>query len=154
MSLPSFLPISINIAGKKILLIGGGNVAFHKASLLLRYTNDVTVIAPEFHAGFDALPFRLIKKKYEPDDLNGAFLVYLCTENEELNVKIKSACENRKILTSVCDNPQLCDFVSPAIYKEDYVSIAVSSNAQNVRQSIAVRDQIQKLAADGVLQIK
>jgi siroheme synthase-like protein len=154
MSLPSFLPISINIAGKKILLIGGGKVAFHKASLLLRYTNDITVIAPEFHVEFDTLPLRLIKKKYESDDLNGAFLIYLCTENEKLNAEIKSVCENRRILTNVCDNPQLCDFVSPAIFRENHVSIAVSSNAQNVRQSIAIRDQIQQLAAEGVLQIK
>ena len=36
----------------------------------------------------------------------------------------------------------MCDFVTPAIFKKDYVSVAVTSNAQSVMKSIEVRNKI------------
>jgi siroheme synthase-like protein len=149
-----FLPISVNIAHKKIVMIGGGKVALHKATVLSRFTREATVVAPDFHPGFEDLPFKRIEKAYEPDDLCGAFLVYICTGDEALNRQVKNECERRGLLASVCDNPRLCDFISPAIYKEDHLTIAVSSNAQDVRQSIDIRNQIQTLSEKQILKIK
>ena len=42
-----FLPINIRISDARILIVGGGRVATHKASILSRYTERVTVVAPE-----------------------------------------------------------------------------------------------------------
>lgn len=150
----NFLPISINVTGKKILLIGGGKVATHKASILARFvTDNVTVISPYFTKEIKQLPFRFIEKIYEKEDLEGYFLVYVCTGDHELNRQIKADAEALGILTSVCDAPLLCDFVSPAIFKQEHLTIAVASNAQNVYQSVAVRDRIAKLTQDGILQL-
>lgn len=148
----NFLPISINIENKKILIIGGGKVGFHKATILNRFTNEATIISPTFHEGFDKLPFQLIQKAYEPDDLAGVFMVYVCTENEILNQEIKQEAEKRGVLASVCDNPPLCDFISPAIYKDDNLTIAVASNARQVKRSIRVRDEIKKQIENGTIQ--
>jgi siroheme synthase-like protein len=149
----NFLPVSVNISGKRILIIGGGNVGFHKASVLSRFTDRATVISPKFHEGFGNLSFELIEKEYQKTDLTGAFLVYICTGNPVLNEQIKRDAEELGIQASVCDNPQLCDFISPAIYKEDNVTIAVSTNAGNVYQAIDIRNQIQDLASQGLLVI-
>ncbi|MDR3309527.1 MAG: bifunctional precorrin-2 dehydrogenase/sirohydrochlorin ferrochelatase [Tannerella sp.] len=149
-----FLPISINITGKRILIIGGGKVGFHKATVLSRFTDKATVISTRFHDGFDRLPFELVNKEYAPSDLCGAYIIYICTENEALNARIKRDAEMAGVLASVCDNPQLCDFISPAIHKQGNISIAVSSNAQNVRQSIAVRDRIAQLCNDEIISLK
>lgn len=137
-----FLPVSVNITNKKILIIGGGKVGYHKATILSGFTDNVTVISPGFQEGFEGLPFTQVKKEYEKKDLEGVFLVYICTENEALNVRIKNDAETLGVLASVCDSPELCDFISPAIYKNGHVTIAVSSNARNVRQSIAIRNKI------------
>lgn len=147
----NFLPISINITNRKILIIGGGKVGFHKATILNRYTDKATIVSPQFHEGFKDLPFDLIEKEYEPNDLDGVFLVYVCTENEKLNAQIKTDAEQRGVLASVCDNPPLCDFISPAIYKKENVTIAVSSNARNVYQSVDIRNQIRELEQSGAL---
>lgn len=140
----TFLPININISGKRILIIGGGRVGLHKAKILSRYTAEATVISPTFVEGFSNIPFRQIQKKYGPDDLEGAFMVYVCTENHELNAQIKSDCEARRILCSVCDNPALCDFTSPAIFRDGDIMVAVSSNAKSVRKSMSIRDIIKE----------
>lgn len=150
----NFLPISINVTNKKILLIGGGKVATHKASIIARFiTDNVTVISPDFTTEIRQLPFTFIQKNYDKNDLKDFFLVYVCTGDHELNRQIKADAEELGILTSVCDAPLLCDFVSPAIFKQEHLTIAVSSNAQNVYQSIAVRDRIAKLSDDGILQL-
>ena len=149
-----FLPISINVTGKKILLIGGGKVATHKGTILARFVNQVTVIAPEFTSEIKELPFTFIEKEYDKTDLEGFFLVYVCTGNHELNRQIKEDAEEQNILTSVCDAPLLCDFVSPAIQKTGDSTIAVGSNAQNVFQSVDIRNQIKVLIDSGQIVIK
>lgn len=138
-----FLPVNINIDGKRILIIGGGRVGLHKATILTRFTDSATIISPTFREGFQSLPFRLLQKAYEPADLDGAFLVYICTENDELNRRIKQDAEQRHVLASVCDNPSLCDFTSPAIFRQGDLTVAVSSDAKDVRRSMRIRDVIQ-----------
>lgn len=143
-----FLPININIEGKKILIIGGGRVGLHKATILHRFTDEATVISPDFKEGFEELPFTLIKKEYEATDIDGAHLIYICTENHDLNARIKKDAEERGILASVCDNPALCDFTSPAIFKDGDLMVAVSSNAKDVHRSMSIRDAIRDKFAD------
>lgn len=150
----NFLPVAINITGKKIVIIGGGKVGYHKASILHRFTDEARVISPKFHEGFKSLPFSLINKEYSKDDLDGAFLVYICTEDESLNAQIKKDAEQNGVLASVCDNPVLCDFISPAIFKRDNINIAVTSNARDVYQSINIRNQIRDLVENGKLSIE
>jgi precorrin-2 dehydrogenase/sirohydrochlorin ferrochelatase len=149
-----FLPISINVTNKKILLIGGGKVATHKGSIMARFVDQVTVIAPEFSPEIKALPFTFIQKEYEKSDLIGFFLVYVCTGDHELNAQIKQDAAELNILTSVCDAPLLCDFTSPAIHKEGHVTISVASNARNVYQSVDIRNQISDLIKKEQLIIK
>jgi siroheme synthase-like protein len=149
-----FLPISIRIDGRAIVMIGGGKAALHKASALSRITDRGKIIAPEFHPEFAALPFDRIRKAYEPADLDGAFLVYICTGDKAVNVAVKAECERRGILASVCDDPACCDFISPAVRREGNMTIAVASDAQDVRRSVRIRDRIRALIEHGILHIR
>ena len=132
-------------------MIGGGRVATHKGTILARFVQNITVVAPHFTDEISQLPFSFITKKYDRGDLKGAFMVYICTENHELNQTIKNDAEDLGILASVCDNPLLCDFVSPAIHKEGNITISVGSNAQNVHQAIDIRNQISELIRNGTI---
>lgn len=137
-----FLPINIDIENKRLLIIGGGRVGLHKAQILARFTDTATVISPVFREGFDRLPFTLVRKEYEARDLDGAFMVYICTEDGELNRRIKQDAQQRGVLASVCDNPSLCDFTSPAIFRKDNMTVSVASDARDVRRSMQIRDAI------------
>lgn len=148
-----YLPISINIATARILIVGGGQVATHKAQILSRFTNEATVIAPTISDEIKALQFRCIQKEFEPTDLADVNILFVCTGNHALNAKIKQLAAKQGILASVCDNPALCDFVSPAIHRHDNITIAVGSDAQDVKRSIRIRDRIRQLAADGLLNL-
>jgi siroheme synthase-like protein len=110
-----FLPINIRISDARILIVGGGKVATHKATILSRFTERATVIAPEVSDGIKALPFSWEERDFAESDLDGVTLLFVCTGNHELNHHIHSLARQRGILTSVCDSPAECDFTSPAI---------------------------------------
>lgn len=139
-----FMPIAIDVSDKKVLLIGGGKVAMHKIDSLKNYASNIVVIGKEVVEEIKKLGYQYIEKEYEPSDLEGAVLVYACTNIRQLNHKIKKDAEKLGKLVNVVDKPTECDFVSPAIYRNLYLSVAVSSNGQNVYKSIEVRNKIRE----------
>ena len=149
----NYLPVLINISNANILLVGGGKVATHKAQILSRFTHRVTVVAQEITDELKSLPFKLKEKSFEEHDLDGVNLLFICTGNHELNSTIKDLAAERGILTSVCDNPALCNFISPAIFREGNITIAVGSDAKDVKRSIRIRDRIKQMIKDDKLQI-
>ena len=129
-----FLPINIRISDARILIVGGGRVATHKATILSRFTDRATVIAPEVSDGIKSLPF-------------------VCTGNLPLNHEIHQLARKRGILTIVCDSPAECDFTSPAIYRNGDLTISVASDSKDVKRSIRVRDSIKELIEHDSIQI-
>ena len=149
----NFLPVSIDISSEQILIIGGGKVAIHKVESLEKFTDNIKIIAPEIHPDILKRSFiEVIVKEYEPDDLKGHLLVYAATNDHELNSKIRQDARNYRCLVNVVDMPANCDFISPAIYKKDKMSVAVSSNGENVYASIHWRNEIKRLVEDGSIQ--
>ena len=146
----SFLPIGIRIEGRKIVIAGGGNVAFHKASILSHYTDNVTVVSPEFRKGFEELGFTLVRSEFGPEHLEGAWLLYACTGDSAVNRAIKDMAHEKGILVSVCDSPADCDFISPAVFRDGCMTVAVGSDSRDVRRSIRVRDRVWVLAGEGL----
>ena len=149
----NYLPVLINIRDANILLVGGGKVATHKAQIIRRFTSRATVVAPEITEELRELPFTLMRKEFEECDLDGVNLLFVCTGNHQLNRDIKQFASKRGILTSVCDDPDECDFISPAIYRKGNITIAVGSDAKEVKRSIRIRDRIKGLIEDDKLQI-
>ncbi|PWD98055.1 uroporphyrinogen-III C-methyltransferase [Marinilabilia rubra] len=138
-----FLPVSLNITGKKILIIGAGKVALQKARSLSRFEVSISVLGTEIHPDFNQSDnIQIIKKEYEPEDLGGHYLIYACTNNPGINQKIKEDSYQRNILVSIADAPQTGDFVSPAIYKNENVTVAVGSNGKNPSKSVKIRNLI------------
>jgi siroheme synthase-like protein len=148
-----FLPINIRISDASILIVGGGKVATHKATILSRFTECATVIAPEVSDGIKALPFRWKERDFAETDSDGTTLLFVCTGNHELNRHIHTLARQRGILTSVCDSPAECDFTSPAIYRNGDLTISVASDSKDVKRSIMVRDRIKESIEHGSIQI-
>lgn len=139
-----FLPISIDISGQKILVIGGGQNALKKILILQRFGAHIEVIAENIIDEVYATGTICFQKSYEKNDLKGYLMLYSCTNNENLDRQIAQDGREAGVLVNIHDNPALCQFVSPAIYQDGNISVAVSSNAENVYESIRLRNQIQE----------
>lgn len=148
-----FLPVNIRISDAHILIVGGGRVATHKATILSRFTSAVTVIASQVSDGIKALPFRWEERDFAETDLDGVTLLFVCTGDHKLNQNIRRLAQERHILTSVCDAPELCDFTSPAIYRSGNLTVAVASDSRDVKRSIRVRNRIKESIEHDSIQI-
>ncbi len=140
----NFLPIAINISGEKILVIGGGKSAWSKIQILQRFDAEIEVIAKEVSREIKESGIQYKEKAYEAPDLNGYLMLYSCTNNPELDKQIESDGRKAGVLVNIHDKPRLCQFVSPAIYQDGDIRVAVSSNAKNVFASIQIRNEIQE----------
>lgn len=146
-----FLPVALNISGRRILMVGGGRIASHKIDLLWPFTQNIAVVAPDILPVVRQKGIELHEKAFEDSDLEGIFLVYTCTNIRELNAQVSEAAHRRGILVNVVDNPVLCDFVSPAIIKDGHMTISVGSNAQDVHRAIAWRNAIREGIQHGAI---
>ena len=140
----NYLPIAIDISNSKILIIGGGQSALKKIRILQRSGANIEVVAGNIIDEVYASGVICHLKKYEKSDLNGYLMLYSCTNNETLDKQIAEDGREVGVLVNVHDNPALCQFVSPAIYRDGNLSVAVSSNAENVYEAIRVRNLIQE----------
>ncbi|MFC1585230.1 bifunctional precorrin-2 dehydrogenase/sirohydrochlorin ferrochelatase [Fibrobacterota bacterium] len=150
----NYLPLYLNITGKKILIIGGGKVAAFKLEKLLPFTDNITVWAVEVSETILSKNVEVIKAEYTPESLADYALIYACTNKRELNHRIKKDAESLNIPVNVVDNPSLCDFISPAVYAGEHFTIAVSTSGTAPAGAARIRDMItQALPADTLEQI-
>ncbi|TRX65971.1 bifunctional precorrin-2 dehydrogenase/sirohydrochlorin ferrochelatase [Carboxylicivirga sp. M1479] len=148
----NFLPISIDIEHETILIIGGGKLAIHKIESLERFTRKIKVIAKDVLPEITDRGFiEVLRKDYEAADLEGHLLVYAATESNDFNTQVRKDGRLYRCLVNVVDVPDNCDFVSPAITKSGPMTVAVSSNGENVYATIKWRNSIRELMEEELL---
>lgn len=118
-------------------------MALHKIVLLKRFTNSFRVIAPDILPEIKQIQgVEYVEKVYEPDDLKGFRLVYITTDKTDLNQQIADHAKALGCLVNVADNPSCSDFVSPAIYVDRHMTVAVGSDGKDVLASVKLRDKL------------
>ncbi|MGB2807898.1 MAG: bifunctional precorrin-2 dehydrogenase/sirohydrochlorin ferrochelatase [Sedimentisphaerales bacterium] len=124
-------PIFLELAGRRVVVIGGGAVAVRKAQSLLAAGARLVVVAEHVDDMLTALCARseaeLVKSKYSKNYLAGAVLAIAATNNQQLNRRIYKDCQELEILCNVVDQPELCDFFVPAVVKRGELQIAIGT---------------------------
>jgi len=127
----NFLPVFMDIRGQHCLVVGGGETAARKTTLLLQCGAQVTVAAPELVPAFAELKDqeRLAHRKtrFEPALLDDVALVICASGDDDLDRTVSQAARDRHLPVNVADRPELCSFVLPAIIDRSPLLVAVSS---------------------------
>ncbi|MCP4453644.1 MAG: bifunctional precorrin-2 dehydrogenase/sirohydrochlorin ferrochelatase [Planctomycetes bacterium] len=140
----TYLPITYDITGKTILILGGDASAFKKIQILSRYTDRFFVVARDVCEGIKMALIPYAEKAIEASDLAGFQILYSCTNDRDLNRQIVQWGHERGMLVNIHDDPELCDFVSPAIYKKQNLTVAVSTNGKDALQAISIRNKLKQ----------
>ncbi len=144
----AYLPVALNLENRKVVIIGGGNIALQKVKTLQKYGADIYLYGREVFEFVRETGVRWEEKSYEKSLIEGASIVYGATDSWDLNREIGDDGRAIGAIVNVVDDPKNCDFVSPAIEQRDDISIAVTSNAKDVRASIAMRNKIREFLND------
>jgi uroporphyrin-III C-methyltransferase/precorrin-2 dehydrogenase/sirohydrochlorin ferrochelatase len=125
------LPIFLNIRGRKCVVVGGGEVAFRKATLLLRAGADLTLVAPSLSDELRKLCIAddctITERKFEAADLSDAVLVVAATDDKDSNERVSVIASGLNIPVNVVDQPDLCSFIMPSIVDRSPIIVAISS---------------------------
>jgi uroporphyrin-III C-methyltransferase/precorrin-2 dehydrogenase/sirohydrochlorin ferrochelatase len=143
------LPIFFNIAQRRCIVIGGGDVALRKVNMLLRAQGEVTIYAPEIHADLQSLldekKIRFVAKPFHPAQLEGACLVIAATDDHVVNRSVSEAAKLANIPVNVVDAPELCTFTMGSIIDRSPVVIAVSSEGNAPVLARYIRTKIETM---------
>jgi siroheme synthase-like protein len=141
----AYYSISIDLAGKPCLVVGGGRVAFRKVVGLVRSGATVTVIAKQFIPRFTVLGERVrrVERGFAQGDIVPEYtLVIGATDSLEVNKAVAAACAGARVLCNIVDNPELCGFIVPAVLRRGPVTIAVSTGGASPFLARAIRKRI------------
>lgn len=124
-------PVSLDISGKRCLVVGGGTVAARKIKALLLCGGVVQIISPEACKAIvrqsDNGEIDWLKRGYRRGDVKDAFLVFAATDDPEVQKMVAEDAAHHHVLLNSADNPPLSDFHVPAkIRRRDFV-ITVST---------------------------
>lgn len=142
-------PVFLALKGKSCVIVGGGTVALRKACDLMEARADITIVAETPADGLKELSedgfLKLKTKRFEPDDIVGAFLVIAATDNDITNTEIAKTARLNGILVNVVDTPDLCDFFTGATVKRGPLRIAISTSGCCPKISGQIRQELEEL---------
>ena len=147
------LPIFLNIKNRHCVVIGGGNVAMRKVTMLLKADAAITLVAPEIYHELQALvdtkKIKFLQESFKPTQLKGACLVVAATDDVSVNEAVSIAAKAQNIPVNVVDAPDLCTFTMGSIIDRSPVVIAVSSEGNAPVLARYIRTKIETMLPAG-----
>jgi precorrin-2 dehydrogenase/sirohydrochlorin ferrochelatase len=144
----SYYPISLEIKGRRCVVVGGGQVALRKVKALLEHGAQVEVISPTLCPELSRLntagTISVLRKEYEPGDLGNAFIAIAATTDAGINREVAGEAKQQRILVNVVDTPELSDFIVPSYLCRGALTIAVATAGKSPALARKIRTMIEK----------
>jgi uroporphyrin-III C-methyltransferase / precorrin-2 dehydrogenase / sirohydrochlorin ferrochelatase len=129
MSEPALLPVFLRLSGRRVLLVGGGNVAAAKLPALLETGATVTVVAPEILEEIASSPVELRLRPFRADDLEGAWFV-VAAATPDVNRHVRAAAEALRVFVNAVDDPASASAYTGGVLRRGGVTVAVSTEGR------------------------
>ena len=154
-----YYPVFLDIAGKPVVVIGGGEVALRKVEGLLDAGAEVTLVSPALHPGLEPLvaagKVRHIARPYQPGDVEGYALVIVGTDDRSANEAVAREGKERGVWVNAVDDPPNCDFIMPGVVSRGGLIIAVSTSGGSPAMARKMREELEAfLTEDYVLMLE
>ena len=138
------LPLFLTLAGRDVVLVGGGPVATSKLEALVRAGARVRVIAPGVTPEIEAAGVEIARRAFVAADLDGAWLV-VAAATPEVNREVAAAAEARRIFVNAVDDPANASAFLSGTVRRDGVTIAVSTSGQAPALTALLREALDKV---------
>src|SRR5215470_5281785 len=152
-----YYPIYLDLKGRKALVVGGGAIAEGKALQLIAAGARVTIVSPELtealRASVERGEINHRNGSLIEEDLTGVILVISATNDRKVNEEVRHAAAARGSLCNVVDQPDLCNFITPALVTRGELQISVSTGGGSPTLTQRVKREVAALIGEeyGVL---
>ncbi len=136
------LPAVLRVCERRCLVVGGGPVALRRVRGLLEAGAAVTVVAPRIDDALAAMAVTLHRRPFEPEDLDGMFLVVAATDSSAVNAQVAAEAASRRVLVNRTDDPEAGDVTIPAHARRGPITVAVDTGGISAAAAAAIRDEL------------
>jgi precorrin-2 dehydrogenase/sirohydrochlorin ferrochelatase len=150
----SYFPAFLKLDEKKVLIVGGGGVAYEKLEHLLDFTKNIDLIAQEFSDEMlnvmqeNVLNFE--RRAYKTGDIAHYAIVIIAVDDIGLQAEIFEESKQYKCLCNAVDSVDYCDFIFPSYIKKDDLTIAVSTSGASPAMAKHLRRYLQALIPQSI----
>jgi uroporphyrin-III C-methyltransferase / precorrin-2 dehydrogenase / sirohydrochlorin ferrochelatase len=143
--------VGLRLAGKKVVVVGGGTVAQRRLPLLIASGADVHVISRTATRAVEAMSgITLALREYRDGDLDGAWYAIAATDDPHVNTAVVAEAERRRIFCVRADIAVAGSAVTPASFSYEGLSVGVLAGGEH-RRSAAIRSAIREALQAGVI---
>ncbi|MBF0521965.1 MAG: bifunctional precorrin-2 dehydrogenase/sirohydrochlorin ferrochelatase [Candidatus Omnitrophica bacterium] len=140
-----YMPICLKVRNEECLVVGGGNVALRKITVLMKFGAKVICLSPEFLRQIEQLGksgrIKCVKGCYSPKiSLKKYTLVIAATDDAKVNKRIAADAARVKTLVNVVDQSAPGTVIMPAILKRPGLVVGVSTSGRSPSRAKKVRD--------------
>ncbi|MFE9249399.1 uroporphyrinogen-III C-methyltransferase [Streptomyces sp. NPDC007088] len=151
-------PVGLRLAGRRVLVLGGGQVAQRRLPALLGAGADVLLVAPAATPSVEAMAtageLRWERRPYAPGDLEGAWYALIATDDPAANEAASTEAEQRRVWCVRSDDADAATAWTPATGHSEGVTVAVlttGAQSRDPRRTAAIRDAVVEGLREGSL---
>ena len=137
-----------NLAGRRVLVAGGGRVGERKIRRLLDVGARVALCSPtvtrQLQEWVQSGELDWIQGRYRTDHLAGCYLVFAATDDHQTNLDIAQDAADLGLLCNVATDTASGDFRVPAVLETDGLLVSVSTVEGDPRRARRLRDRIRE----------
>ncbi|MFW2238333.1 uroporphyrinogen-III C-methyltransferase [Rhodococcus opacus] len=146
--------VGLNLADRRVVVVGGGTVAQRRLGLLIASGARVHLISravtPAVEGMATAGQITVELREYRDGDLADAWYAIACTDEPDTNAAIVAEAERNRVFCVRADNARFGTAVTPASASYDGMSIGVLAGGDH-RRSAAVRTALVEGLQSGVV---
>jgi precorrin-2 dehydrogenase / sirohydrochlorin ferrochelatase len=150
----SLYPVMLDLREARVLVVGGGAVAWRKVETLVECGARPEIVAPDLTGPLEAMVERLglswRARTYESGDARGYQLVIVATHRREVNSAVAREAREHGAWVNVADDPEASTFHVPATIREGEVTVAVSTGGASPLLAGRLRERIAALVTPGL----
>jgi precorrin-2 dehydrogenase / sirohydrochlorin ferrochelatase len=147
-----YYPIFVEMSGRKVVVVGGGNVAEGKVKGLLDAGADVTVLAPDLSPELRTLAktgrIRHVDQAYKDGDVAGFELCFVATDDGAINTEVAREGNRLGVWVNAADDPANCDFILPSLVRQGDVVVAASTGGGSPALARRLREELTAFLAE------
>jgi uroporphyrin-III C-methyltransferase/precorrin-2 dehydrogenase/sirohydrochlorin ferrochelatase len=129
MSAETLFPVFLRLAGRNVLLVGGGTVAAAKLRALVETGAAITVVAPEIRDEIARAPVTVRQRPFSAGDLEDTWFV-VAAATPEVNLRVRVAAESRRLFVNAVDDPESASAYTGGVLRRGGVTLAVSTEGR------------------------
>jgi uroporphyrin-III C-methyltransferase/precorrin-2 dehydrogenase/sirohydrochlorin ferrochelatase len=142
-------PVFLRLDGARVVLVGGGTVAAGKLAGLLDTGAKVTVIAPEIRQEIRSEKVTLMKRAFEPADLDGADYV-VAAAPPAVNLVVSEAARQRHLFVNAVDDVASASAYLGGVVRRDGVVVAISTGGAAPALAGLLREAIEEMLPENL----